>query len=208
MTVRVFIQMSWLQRNLSWNPSEYLAIDRIKLETNSIWLPNIIILSGEKGGQKIEFPDIAQLHSDGNITLSTTTYVTFRCDIDFDKYPFDSQECHFGFYFDDVNPPHIDVVPWNASAEFKSDSYAVTGEWYILDFSTELFTDFNNESWPRYHFKVKRRSTYYVITVVFPLILTSAMIPLVFLMPPENGEKVSYLVAVFTSTAIFLNFIR
>ena len=51
---------------------------------------------------------------------------------------------------------------------------------------------------------MQRKATFYIMTVLFPCILTSSIAALGFILPPESGEKVSLEVTVLLSLAVFL----
>ncbi|CAL1539274.1 unnamed protein product [Lymnaea stagnalis] len=203
--------MIWKDTHLSWNPSEYLGIEMVQLESKFMWTPVISVAFADRAGMHLSIAENIDLSFDGKISSRIEDYVNFRCEIIFNKYPFDSQQCSFGLIFtnyDRERQPVITIEQWNSSIDSYITPFKLAGEWVSQDFRSDIITDASRILHPRYTFKVKRRSTYYVITIIFPLILTSSMIPLVFLIPPETGEKISYLVALFTSSAIFLNFIR
>ncbi|KAK6995398.1 neuronal acetylcholine receptor subunit alpha-7 [Biomphalaria glabrata] len=115
--------------------------------------------------------------------------------------------CSFGIYKENLMMAKNDVKPTCRRSSASNKDYITEGEWETLDYFCQTFQDENHKKYPRYSFVVRRRRVYYVITVVFPMVLTSVMIPLVFLIPTKTGEKISYLVTMFTSTAIFLSYI-
>ena len=53
-------------------------------------------------------------------------------------------------------------------------------------------------------FLLCRKSTYYVVNVVAPCMLLSALALLVFLLPPDSGEKVTLGITVLLSFTVFL----
>lgn len=55
-----------------------------------------------------------------------------------------------------------------------------------------------------FYLTLKRKSQFYVLTVLFPCILTASVAALTFILPPESGEKVSLGVTVLLSLAVFL----
>ena len=53
-----------------------------------------------------------------------------------------------------------------------------------------------------YSFTLQRKSLYVMIHVMVPVVLTSSLIVLVFILPPESGEKVTFSISVFLSLAV------
>ncbi|XP_059142794.1 neuronal acetylcholine receptor subunit beta-3-like [Physella acuta] len=208
LTVVVYINLTWAEPTLQWTPADHEDIDTLYLPSNLLWTPEITVAIGDTQTLNLELDDTLIVSSSGTVSSQRQQYLTFRCEINFLKYPFDSQACYIGFYPSKTHPsPYftITTLPLN----FKR-LYNVPGEWELVDYGHEM-VDTNSSLpltvYPRYNFILRRRYLYYVITIIFPLVLTSLMIPLVFLIPTRTGEKISYLVAIFTSTAIFLNFI-
>ena len=92
-------------------------------------------------------------------------------------------------------------VPWDSA---KAHGAGLQGEWQITDVTSEnlfLFVDYTE-----YTIKIRRRTTYYVVMMVLPLVLTSYLNVLVFLLPPDFGDKTSYLVTVTISLSVFSSF--
>lgn len=148
-----------------------------------------------------------QLFSNGTVVSNTLNHISFICDIDFHKFPFDVQHCSVGLFVVSNGPrPKIEIdVSENPVLSYVS----ITGEWLFINVTQEIMLmEADEREYPRCNFTVQRRRTYYVVTVIFPMVLTSVMIPLVFLIPAQTGEKMSYMTAIFTSSAVFLNYIR
>lgn len=55
-----------------------------------------------------------------------------------------------------------------------------------------------------FYIKIRRKPFFYLVSVLFPCMLTSSIATLGFLLPPECGEKISLNVTVLLSLAVFL----
>lgn len=177
------------------------------VDESNIWTPVILVVMGQKNSDVLEFAKTVQITSNGDVTSTRHNFLTFTCNIDFVKYPFDVQVCSVGFL--PTGPASNPAVRVADFAEYPLSPYiTVSGEWLLQNVKYEIVTTKTNVDFPRYNFTMSRGRTYYVITFIFPMVLTSMMIPLTFLIPAQTGEKISYIVALFTSTAIFLNYIR
>jgi hypothetical protein len=51
---------------------------------------------------------------------------------------------------------------------------------------------------------LKRRTIFFTLCLVMPMVVTSYMTSLVFLLPRASGEKISYLVTLSVSTSVFV----
>ncbi|KAH9512555.1 hypothetical protein Btru_038782 [Bulinus truncatus] len=206
MTVLAYVQIYWTDAGLSWNATDYGNTTDVLLDASYVWTPKISVLTGAKESQFLDLNQELLVSSNGEVTVAMNRYITFRCEIQFKNYPFDSQSCSFGLnYYTKHNKWSVENHMNNLS--FLLNDYKKAGEWKVVGYDEALYQDANGFKFPKYTFIVKRQSVYYVITAVFPMVLTSVMIPLVFLIPTKTGEKISYLVTMFTSTAIFLSYI-
>ncbi|CAL1547520.1 unnamed protein product, partial [Lymnaea stagnalis] len=206
-TVIVFIQFTWTHKELSWQPADHEAIESIQIDSGSIWTPRIVTYIAVDENLELKFSETLKVSHTGEVSSEKTYPISFRCEINFERYPFDTQICSLGFYPSSRPTPPLHVSPMDYDL---TDVYKISGEWTLQSLQYEIVTKKSIlplANFPVYSFTLTRRSTYYVITIIFPMILTSAMIHLVFVIPTKTGEKISYLVAIFTSTAIFLNFI-
>lgn len=134
-------------------------------------------------------------------------YVT-HCDIDVSYYPFDYQKCSIEittFAFT------TDVVILNKTKDSVNvDDFKENGEW-VLDSSSvveQVLTE-NGEMFSQLEFKLifKRRPGYYLTNVVYPVILVSLLTNLVFLLPVDSGEKISYILTVLLAQAVLLTLV-
>nr|KAG5702874.1 hypothetical protein BaRGS_019093 [Batillaria attramentaria] len=53
---------------------------------------------------------------------------------------------------------------------------------------------------------MKRKTTFYTVCLVLPMALTSYMNTMVFLLPLQSGEKISFLVTIYVSASVFVSY--
>ncbi|KAI8782095.1 neuronal acetylcholine receptor subunit alpha-7 [Biomphalaria glabrata] len=208
LTVTLYVQFNWSQPDLAWNASNYENLKVVLMDTNSLWKPLVYAIIGIGDSLEMDLPETLDLESQGNLMSRKQYQLTFRCKINFKKYPFDTQQCLLGFHVMANSGLGLDIR-MELLLEGFTKLFTVGGEWG-LDTIKKITVPAQGvivRDYPALSFTLRRNHLYYVITIIFPLVLTSLMIPLVFLIPASTGEKISYLVAIFTSTAIFLNFI-
>nr|KAI8728748.1 neuronal acetylcholine receptor subunit alpha-7-like [Biomphalaria glabrata] len=207
MTVCLYLRVEWTQLYLAWEPSLYNNITKVNIETRSLWTPYLMIVVGFGERLSLEYPEWAYVISKGSVLFHFETFVTFRCSIDFRKYPFDTQTCKMGIIAITELTDPINIRYNVKEKEFDPTPYVTNGEWRLISYQWKISNDTNDLSFPMYSIKVQRRPEYYVITIVAPLILASVMMSFVFLIPPGSGEKISFFVTLFTSLTIFLSFV-
>ncbi|XP_013074776.2 5-hydroxytryptamine receptor 3A-like [Biomphalaria glabrata] len=207
MTIFSFMTISWKQEYLSWDPSLYDNQTDVSIETSLLWKPYIFLLLGYTTDFRLDYPEKAIVDWTGQVDVYVDLYINLRCAIDFVKYPFDSQICRLGLYAY-VDDAQIFRAKYRIGKfTFRTNVFSENGEWRIQNYSGSVTRDINDQTYPIFDVKLQRRPGYYVITVITPLLLTSVMISLVFLIPPGSGEKISFFVTLYTSLAIFVNFV-
>ena len=82
-----------------------------------------------------------------------------------------------------------------------------SGEWLILETNIESSTEVSETgeySVVTCSIKIRRRTLYYIMNFILPCVLIAVLTVLVFLLPPESGERVSYGITVILSFTILL----
>ncbi|XP_041360982.1 neuronal acetylcholine receptor subunit alpha-2-like [Gigantopelta aegis] len=202
------IVAGWEDKAAAWIPSDFDDIVVVSLRTDLIWTPTI---SATNSVERLATPmkEEAIIFANGFInTFYADTFQT-SCHINTHFFPFDQQTCDVllfpngPYYFFAL---HADIT--------ESEFFFSSNEWQLVNVTME------NRSYTQtlmmrdvvihtvaIRFKLKRYSTFYVISILAPIGVLSVMNACVFLLPAETGEKISFLVSIFVSYAMFLNFI-
>ena len=82
-------------------------------------------------------------------------------------------------------------------------------EWDVVSMKADrnvLFYQCCPDPYPDITFslEIKRKPLFYIMSILFPCILTASVAALGFALPPESGEKVSLEITVLLSLAVFL----
>lgn len=151
-----------------------------------------------------------RIKSDGKIFWSPSGVYRVSCESDITYYPLDRQTCFikistWGYtkseitLFMDENTP-VDTTfysengEWDflSSAGHTPSSQVRGGTWYsTLSFSITL----------------RRKPVYHALNTLFPVILMTFLIPMVYKLPTESGEKMSYSLTVLLAYAVYLSLI-
>ncbi|CAG5132660.1 unnamed protein product, partial [Candidula unifasciata] len=202
-----YLMMTWLDKDLRWNKTEYGGVEMLSIPYNELWHPALTVSNGVHPEYlMIDNTQTMLLFSSGLLLYTSPVYLMTTCNMDLIYYPFDTQTCSIIFLttFDDVK--------YNVSASQlgdMEDRYSVTGEWTIASKSMHSVSIDGQlgANIISFTMKIERRPLFYVLCVLAPMILTALVTSVVFWIPPSSGEKISFLVTVFVSEAVFLNFI-
>ena len=82
--------------------------------------------------------------------------------------------------------------------------YQENGAWEIT--KTRAFVDYGKYGMQTYHMEItlQRRSTFVVVSLILPITCMGFLNLLVFLLPPDSGERVGYSITVLLAITVFL----
>ncbi|KAK6195930.1 hypothetical protein SNE40_001255 [Patella caerulea] len=197
-----WFRFRWTDHFLKWNPANYSGISKIYVPQSSVWKPRIALY------QRLNNPSLtvnedalASINSSGVVAFEISIHPKTRCLMEISKFPFDVQTCVF-FIMDEYlseGELYFDVEGVQVMDEPES-------EWIIQSQSATVTTKYGR-SIVNFQFTIRRQPSFYVITIIIPLVTTASLNPLVFLIPPASGEKISVAVTTLLSYTVFLNVI-
>ena len=148
----------------------------------------------------------AVLNSKGAIRWEPGGVFRTMCTIDITYYPFDEQECDLIFGAWSYYTTKMNLT--TDRSRISLDTYETNGEWEIMT-TTARRNEFHFECCPDQRFSniafsigLRRRHTFYIMNVIVPGILTSAVLLSIFFCIPS--QKVHIGVAALLSFRLFL----
>ena len=126
------------------------------------------------------------------------------CYPDIYKYPFDSQECRISILASGFTEQEVLLqIP---GSEADTSIYTDNGEWVLLKTRPNSY-DQNQLSVAQWYFTFKRRPQFFFFNVIMPIIFLSLLDCLVYCIPVQSGERISYAITVLLSFAVFMTLI-
>ncbi|ELU07649.1 hypothetical protein CAPTEDRAFT_135405 [Capitella teleta] len=208
---KVKIFLSWFDAHLTWNRDEHDGIEVIYITASRIWLPDIILHNDVNDGRVENGGHIylGSVRYDGLVHWDTSAVLKSSCSLDVTFFPWDGQSCplKYGSIIRDMST--LDLH--NISVTGDVSGFMINGEWDLIGFPVQRHVDvgLDNLEYPVLVFEVvmQRKALYYVTNLVLPCVFITTTILLVFLLPPESGEKVSLAVTILLATTIFLTMV-
>lgn len=209
-TVKAFLEIVWRDDFLTWDPSNYPGIQTINVKDTDIWIPDIALLDtfdiptnlGQGGGK-------ATIKSDGTVTIWPYKIYTVACNILIKNFPFDKQRCEFDF-MSWTKPTHVLVL--NSSQRQPDMKYFTeSGEWDLTSSAVKHSRRvYGNEQWDHVYFifQLQRKSLFYSMNVIIPVLCISILNIVCFLLPSEGGERVTLSISIFLTLAVFLTVVN
>ncbi|KAK2851069.1 hypothetical protein Q5P01_007345 [Channa striata] len=207
MTTNVWVKQEWNDYKLRWNPEEYENVTSIRIPSEIIWRPDIVLYNNADGDFAVTHLTKAHLFYDGRIKWMPPAIYKSSCSIDVTFFPFDQQSCKMKFGSWTYDRAKIDLI--NMADDVDQMDYWESGEWVIVnavgkyntkkyECCTEIYADIT------YYFIIRRLPLFYTINLIIPCLLISCLTVLVFYLPSQCGEKITLCISVLLSLTVFL----
>lgn len=146
--------------------------------------------------------------SDGWVTWEPFQVLESKCDIDITYFPYDEQICNITFHSWSFTKWEVNVTLF-VDDKFPVElyDYVENSVWDIV-FTGALASPASKvESEVTFILHLRRKPLYYVMNLILPVVLLGVLNLLVFVIPADAGEKMSFAMTVFLSFAVFLSII-
>ncbi|XP_055957697.1 neuronal acetylcholine receptor subunit alpha-2-like, partial [Patella vulgata] len=137
------------------------------------------------------------------MTVLIIRFTTF-CALDMTHFPFDKQICDILILPIDFTQKQLTLV---LKDNFSTHGTRENGEWVIEELSGSNETNVENDQLSRVTVRLTltRRPTFILLNVYLPVIILSFLNAAVFAVPVDSGEKLSYVLTVLLSLAVFMS---
>ncbi|XP_035825946.1 neuronal acetylcholine receptor subunit alpha-6 [Aplysia californica] len=221
-----FLSFIWHDSRLMWDETLYGGVREIHPQTKSLWKPRVVLLN-TLGDRDLFEDDHApvSVSSDGNVFWAPGSIFPTSCSLDMTNYPFDRQTCYIQMI--SMGLQASELIFTERVTEVLQNFYVQNGEWELengtlkavnvlissvyvpsiqvsalLDtFVVSLFISFQLE------FVLKRRPTFFLLNILLPVVFLSLLNILVFIIPVNSGEKISYGITVLLAVSVFLSIV-
>ncbi|XP_066540657.1 neuronal acetylcholine receptor subunit alpha-3 [Hoplias malabaricus] len=207
METNLWLRHIWNDYKLRWDPKDFGGVEFIRVPSNRIWKPDIVLYNNAVGDFQVDDKTKALLRYNGDVTWIPPAIFKSSCKIDVTYFPFDYQNCTMKFGSWTYDKAKIDLVLIGSTINLKD--FWESGEWMIIDAPgykhdikynccEEIYTDIT------YSLYIRRLPLFYTINMIIPCLLISFLTVLVFYLPSDCGEKVTLCISVLLSLTVFL----
>ncbi|XP_069798576.1 neuronal acetylcholine receptor subunit beta-2-like [Narcine bancroftii] len=201
MTTNVWLTQEWTDYRLAWNPAEHEGIEKVRLPSTHIWLPDIVLYNNADGSYEVSFFSNAVVSHDGSVFWLPPAIYKSSCKIEVKHFPFDQQNCTLRFRSWTYDRTEIDLQLRSDRASL--DDFTPSGEWDIVALpghrsEERAYVDIT------YHFVVRRKPLFYTMNLIIPCVLITSLAILVFYLPSDCGEKITLCISVLLALTVFL----
>ncbi|XP_051898347.1 neuronal acetylcholine receptor subunit beta-4-like [Pristis pectinata] len=204
MTTNVWLKQEWVDYRLRWDPEEFEGINKLRINSKLIWLPDIVLYNNADGTYEVSLYTNAIIWCNGSIYWLPPAIYKSACKIEVKHFPFDQQNCTMKFRSWTYDHTEIDMIPKTDSASM--DDFTPSGEWDIVSLPGRRNTNPMDPAYVdvTYDFIIKRKPLFYTINLIIPCILITSLAILVFYLPSDCGEKMTLCISVLLALTVFL----
>ncbi|XP_066477669.1 acetylcholine receptor subunit delta [Tiliqua scincoides] len=222
LTTNVWIEHGWIDPRLQWNKSDFGNISVLRLPSDMLWLPEIVLENNNDGQFQITYACNVLLSASGEVYWLPPAIFRSSCPINVNFFPFDWQNCTLRFRSLRYNAREITMELKAEQERGTAQRYSVewiiiepkdfteNGEWEIIhrparkNIDPSVPPESNQHQDITFYLIIKRKPLFYIINIVTPCILIAFMTILVFYLPADSGEKVTLAISILLAQSVFL----
>ncbi|XP_039349290.1 neuronal acetylcholine receptor subunit beta-4 isoform X1 [Mauremys reevesii] len=204
MTTNVWLNQEWTDYRLAWQPSDYEGINKLRIPSKHIWLPDIVLYNNADGTYEVSLYTNVIVKNNGSIFWLPPAIYKSACKIEVKHFPFDQQNCTLKFRSWTYDHTEIDMVLKTSMASM--DDFTPSGEWDIVALPGRRTVNPLDPKYVdvTYDFIIKRKPLFYTINLIIPCVLITSLAILVFYLPSDCGEKMTLCISVLLALTVFL----
>ncbi|GFN98805.1 neuronal acetylcholine receptor subunit alpha-3 [Plakobranchus ocellatus] len=208
-----FLFLSWMDEILRWDPASLNGVDFITPKPKHIFRPRMVLLN-TLGERDLFEDDYAMtfilrpvnVYSDGYTTWVPGSIFPASCKLDLTKYPFDKQNCQIQMVVMSYSEKEILFHAFKDKAHFTF--FTQNGEWDVAKShvtTPTISVDGENLTSVVITFQLERKPVFLMICMILPIVFLSLLNLLVFVIPVDSGEKISYGITVLLALTVFMS---
>ncbi|XP_067828321.1 acetylcholine receptor subunit epsilon [Heptranchias perlo] len=217
LTTNVWIEIQWSDYRLAWNLSNYGGLDMVRVPSNMVWLPDIVLENNIDGQFEVAYYANVLVYNDGGIYWLPPAIYRSACPIAVTYFPFDWQNCSLVFRSQTYSAREITLKLTKDNGKLiewihtDPGDFTENGEWAIKhkpakQLINRQFTPDDTEYQEIIFFLIiQRKPLFYIINIIAPCVLLSSLVVLVFFLPAQaGGQKCTLAISVLLAQTIFL----
>ena len=195
----------WVDESMVWDENDYNNITSVFMGYKEMWVPELILTnpSQELDSYGKDW-QLIRYDSWGYAYWMPADLIKATCFLDMSYFPFDIQECSMDFYVWGYSSEEVQI---KLISDVIDTSFLIEhGSWKLLNASAKV-ENVTSTSRVKFTFRLERKSQYVMLTIILPILFLCLLDVLVFVLPTESGERVSYAITVLLSIAVFMTIV-
>uniref|UniRef100_A0A672GDP3 Cholinergic receptor, nicotinic, delta (muscle) n=1 Tax=Salarias fasciatus TaxID=181472 RepID=A0A672GDP3_SALFA len=216
----VWIEHMWTDYRLSWNSSEFDGISVLRLPSDMLWLPQIVLENNNDAQFEVALYCNVLVYDSGFCSWQPPAIFRSSCSINVNYFPFDWQNCTLKFVSLTYNAKEVRILLKEDEEETEKwtvewividpQSFTENGEWEIIHLPAKRNThkhipmESNKHQDVTFYLIIKRKPLFYIVNIIIPCVLISFLAALVYYLPADSGEKMTLSISVLLAQSVFL----
>ncbi|KAA0705193.1 5-hydroxytryptamine receptor 3A [Triplophysa tibetana] len=195
---------------MSWDPSEFCAIDRFVTQKDLFWTPDTIVLESIKTEFAAIEPPYVRIYSVGLVDMYDFLSLTTTCKMDLHSFPFDTQICSLTLRSIAHSDDELIFDQSLPSEEIILESqqiFQTQGEWELININTSTTNSYImwiSQSQRVFQITIKRRPLLYVVNLIVPVFCFLVLDVASFFIKASVSEKLGFKVTLLLSISVLL----
>ena len=196
----------WNDPRLAWDPKDYGYLYSLPMNSSKVWHPSLYLINPADTMEPIGHDSfLVRLSYDGDIYRYVGSILKTSCDADMSNFPFDTQKCSivlnaWGYAANEI---YLTIM----QSELDLTYYNENSAWTMVKSELKEHHMKSESGMVAIELSLKRKPGYYAINILAPIFMLCFLNPLVFFLPVESGERISYTITIFLSLAVFMTLI-
>eukprot|EP00794_Sanderia_malayensis_P016062 gene16062-17685_t len=208
--LNVWTTQEWFNPLFAWEAMTYGNVSLVNIEPSLVWTPVLLLYNNADNSMKsihtMKTKVIA--NSSGFNTWFASTSIKASCTINVKYFPFDKQICYLNFGSWTAGINELDIEPFGIQKGLAH--YTENSEWQVMKFTVDKeIKAYNCCQHPFaevvYKLELRRKTLYYIYTMILPASSITALIAIGFCLPPNSGERIALSITTLVSMTVYLN---
>ncbi|KAH9498426.1 Neuronal acetylcholine receptor subunit beta-3 [Bulinus truncatus] len=210
LTVNVFIDQSWTDHALSWNPADFQDVRSLRIPADQVWKPDTFIYNNaDNRSTGFIHGTYIQIKHTGEVNWPVPVRLRSSCVVKITYFPFDYQFCMLRFGSWIYSQKLVDYNVKQSVVNVDMSTYIKNSEWDLLSMKLEkIITNRSRGLGIHPHITamlfLKRNTFYYLFNIIVPCMMLSMLTLMTFWLSPTSGEKVTLGLSVFLAFSMFM----
>lgn len=208
LVLNIWYNYAWIDHLLKWDPIEHGNISNIRVPSDRIWLPDILLYNFADTRLKEQREALVVVDYTGGILWMPQAILKSSCFFDITFFPFDDQECKLKFGSWTYDGFRVDVV-FRTVPKMDLNDYMLSNEWDIMEnvavrnvrkyaCCPEPYPDLT------FRLRLRRKVAFYSFILILPCALLSLLTLVIFWVPPESPAKLQLGMNIFVAFFLLL----